>query len=130
MSVSNSLQPAPRLASSPAPLKAPKRREPERPRTRLKFRVVGFKPQPDPYRPTSSRKNPRSQEFFAFRMRGTASKLPRELLSWMDVNPREQKLSGPVINAITETWDSFPNEFHRCNRGILIFARDLEYDKD
>jgi hypothetical protein len=35
-----------------------------------------------------------------------------------------------VIKAITETWDDYPEEFHRCNRGILLFARDLEYEKN
>lgn len=92
---------------------------------RVSFKVRGFKPQPDPYK---SKAKEKEDEHTTFRMRAAATSLPNELLSWMDVNPREQSLSGPVINAMTETWDESPHEFYRCNRGILVFARSLEYD--
>src|SRR5262249_49438608 len=86
---------------------------------RLSFQVTGFKPQPDPYWD-----EPRS-----FRMRAACSALPRELIEWDQVNLREQKLGGPVTKAVTETWDEYPTEFHRCSRGALLFGRDLSYEK-
>ncbi len=87
-------------------------------KVRIELRVKGFKPQPDPY----------GAETNTFRMRIAASSLSHELLEWMAVNPREQKLQGPIIRGMAETWEEFPEEFFRINRGILLFGRQLEYD--
>jgi hypothetical protein len=86
--------------------------------TEITLVATGFKPCPDPYAGDNQH----------YRMRGRCSALDPKLLDWMEVNPREQRLTGPIIRQIAETWEEYPTEFQRINRGILLFGQDLDYD--
>jgi hypothetical protein len=88
--------------------------------TEIALEVVGFHPCPDPY----------GGDKQAFRMRAKCSSLDRRLLDWLEVNPREQRLTGPIVRQIAETWEEYPTEFNRINRGLLAFADELRYEPE
>ena len=45
-------------------------------------------------------------------------------------NPREQKLTTKVAKAIKESLTGFNDTFHLLNRGMLVVAGDLKYDRE
>ena len=52
---------------------------------------------------------------------------PKELLDWMNVNPRERKMTTNVAKKIKESLE-VNNNFHELNRGILFSAEKVVYD--
>lgn len=57
-----------------------------------------------------------------------ASALPRELMDWREVNPREVKRGSAIWNRIADTLKNEPERFHERNRGITIVVSELTYD--
>jgi hypothetical protein len=95
----------------------------------LRLRAAGFKPHPNPY------KDPEDKaEQYSFKLLANAD-LPGDLgptfmEDWTKVNPREQRLTGPIMNAIEETWRDNPAEFFRVNRGLVVSAESVKYDNE
>ncbi len=54
--------------------------------------------------------------------------VPKELLDWMETNPREQNLKTDVAREIAESLKGDNKSFHLWNRGILFSADDATYD--
>ncbi|MCL2798268.1 MAG: AIPR family protein [Firmicutes bacterium] len=86
----------------------------------LKIPVKSFKRFENPYNPKDT---PAKYQFFM-----NTLDVPRELENWLDVNPREQKLNTDVARAILESLNSFDDNFHLLNRGLLIAADEISYD--
>jgi hypothetical protein len=89
--------------------------------------VAGFKPHPNPYGDNHGQQ-------YSFKILANAE-LPIALGEgfldqWMAVNPRQQKLTGPIMKSIAETWDASPHEFFRVNRGLVITAESVSYDNE
>lgn len=57
-----------------------------------------------------------------------AKSVPKELLEWMETNPREQNLSTDVARDITASLKSNDRSFHLWNRGVLFSADEVSYD--
>jgi AIPR protein len=56
------------------------------------------------------------------------TEIPKEFLSWMEVNAREPSLNGHVPQAIRKTLNESPDYFVVYNRGLAILAESVEYD--
>lgn len=56
-----------------------------------------------------------------------ANSLSRELESWMQTNPREQKMTTNVAKSISDSLSNNLN-FHELNRGVLLSANSVSYD--
>ncbi|MBP3421768.1 MAG: AIPR family protein [Lachnospiraceae bacterium] len=54
-------------------------------------------------------------------------KVPRELLDWMETNPRKQNINGKVGKRISESLLT-RTDFHLMNRGLLISAQDVKFN--
>ncbi len=54
--------------------------------------------------------------------------LPRDLLDWMQTNPREQNTNTDVAKAIRASLLNANREFHLWNRGILLSADEVVFD--
>jgi len=53
--------------------------------------------------------------------------IPQNIYEWMNVNPRERKMTTNVAKKIKESLD-VNNNFHELNRGILFSADKVTYD--
>ncbi len=58
----------------------------------------------------------------------SASTVPRDLLDWREVNPREINRRSAIWHAISNTLKDEPERFHERNRGMTIVAKELTYD--
>lgn len=56
-----------------------------------------------------------------------ANSIPKEILDWMETNPRQQNMDTTVAKAIKESLAENEN-FHELNRGIVISADNVSYD--
>lgn len=56
-----------------------------------------------------------------------AASIPQVIESWMETNPREQKMTTNVAKAISSSLQENIN-FHELNRGILLSAESVGYD--
>lgn len=56
-----------------------------------------------------------------------ANSIPKEILDWMETNPRQQNMKTTVAQAITESLERNEN-FHELNRGIVLSADNVSYD--
>lgn len=95
--------------------------------TVLRIKVAGFKPHPNPY-------GEQDGQQYSFKILANAD-LPASMGQnfmdeWMKVNPREQKLTGPIMNAIEDTWRDNPKEFFRVNRGLVVSAESVKFDAE
>ncbi len=93
----------------------------------LEVRVAGFKPHPSPY-------GDEHVQQFSFKLLANQD-LPKALgkdffFQWAKVNPREQKLGGPVMREVERTWYEYPREFFRINRGLVFSAESVTFDND
>jgi hypothetical protein len=107
---------------------APIQRNPQKPRPKtIKVRVAGFKPHPNPYGDDNAQ-----QYSFKLLANGDLAAIMDEsfLDEWTQVNPREQKLDGPIMRDIGRTWFERPKEFFRVNRGVVLSAEAVKYEKD
>ena len=95
----------------------------------LRLKATGFKPHPNPYKDAEDK-----AEQFSFKLLANGELPdalgPTFLDQWMKVNPREQKLTGPIMNAIEETWRDNPTEFFRVNRGLVVSADSVKFDSE
>jgi hypothetical protein len=106
----------------------PKTLDRPKPKTKsVKVKVAGFKPHPNPYG-----ENFGEQYSFKLLANGELLKALGDgfLDQWMKVNPRQQKLTGPIMKSIADTWDESPHEFFRVNRGLVITAESVSYEKE
>ncbi len=53
--------------------------------------------------------------------------IPNEIYDWMNVNPRERKMTTNVAKKIKESLENNEN-FHELNRGILLSAEKVSYN--
>lgn len=53
--------------------------------------------------------------------------IPNNIYDWMNVNPRERKMTTNVAKKIKESLENNEN-FHELNRGILLSADKVSYD--
>lgn len=93
----------------------------------LNVRVAGFKPHPSPYGDDHVQQ-------YSFKLLANQD-LPKIFGDdffrvWTKVNPREQKLDGPVMKEISRTWNDYPLEFYRINRGIVLTAESVTYNNE
>lgn len=58
-----------------------------------------------------------------------AASLPRELVDWREVNPREVNDHSQVYHAIEGTLADEPARFHERNRGLSIVAEECTLDE-
>ena len=86
----------------------------------LSFPVKSFKKFENPY---DAKKEPAKFQFFI-----SVKDVPSELMSWRQVNPREQKLTTDVARDIAKSLRSDNLCFHLLNRGILVSAKKITYD--
>ena len=89
-------------------------------KTRLVFPVKSFKKFENPY---NAKSHPAKYQFFV-----NVLNLPKELDTWLDVNPREQKLNTDVSKEIRNSLLSQDKTFHLLNRGVLISAEEITYN--
>ena len=85
----------------------------------IKFPVITFKKLETPYE-DDGRKD--------YIMVVNIKKIPKELDSWLDVNPRHQKVSSSVSKDIKETLETSPENFYFKNRGLTVLANKILYD--
>jgi len=95
----------------------------------LRLKATGFKPHPNPYKDSNDK-----SEQYSFKLLANAA-LPEALgptlmEDWMRVNPREQRLTGPIMKAIADTWHDNPTEFFRVNRGLVVSADSVKFDAE
>jgi AIPR protein len=104
----------------------------------LTLKAGGFKPHPSPGQRVGADGEPDGKENyqqFSFKVLADMrlkEELGDDVLSetgWARVNPRGCKLVGPVMDAVEETWKEFPSEFYRINRGIVLTAESVTWDK-
>src|SRR5437868_832846 len=93
----------------------------------LKVKVAGFKPHPSPY-------GDEQVQQYSFKLLANQD-LPTALgedffKDWAKVNPREQKLGGPVMREVERTWFEYPQEFYRINRGAVFSADTVTFDSE
>lgn len=95
----------------------------------LRLLATGFKPHPNPYKDSEDR-----GEQYSFKLLANGAlpdALGRTVMDdWMKVNPREQRLTGPIMKAIEETWRDNPVEFYRVNRGLVVSAESVKFDNE
>jgi hypothetical protein len=93
----------------------------------LRSKGAGFKPHPNPY-------GDQHGQQYTFKLLANGELVeaigPDFMDEWMKVNPREQKLTGPIMKAIEDTWMGNPSEFFRVNRGLVISAESVKYDSE
>lgn len=58
-----------------------------------------------------------------------AASVPRELVDWREVNPREVNDRSQVYRAIEGTLSDEPARFHERNRGLSIVAGECTFDE-
>src|SRR5262249_37039832 len=95
----------------------------------LRLHGAGFKPHPNPYKDSDDK-----AEQYSFKLLANGD-LPEALGptfmdDWIKVNPREQRLTGRIMNAIEEPWRANPAEFFRVNRGLVVSAESVKYDNE
>lgn len=56
-----------------------------------------------------------------------ANSIPKEILDWMETNPRQQNMDTTVAKIIMKSLRENDN-FHELNRGVVISANDVSYD--
>lgn len=56
-----------------------------------------------------------------------ANTIPKEMLNWMETNPRQQNMKTTVAQTITRSLQENDN-FHELNRGVVISAGSVSYD--
>jgi hypothetical protein len=104
----------------------------------LRLTAVGFKPHPQPNRRTGDdeQDDPGSIQQYSFKVLADMAlkeQLGDDIISehgWVRVNPRGRKLASPVMDAVEKTWNEHPTEFYRINRGIVLSADSVKWDKD
>lgn len=93
----------------------------------LRAKAAGFKPHPNPY-------GDQHGQQYTFKLLANGELVEAIGLDfmdeWMKVNPREQKLTGPIMKAIEDTWMGNPSEFFRVNRGLVISAESVKFDSE
>lgn len=104
----------------------------------LRLKAVGFKPHPHPRQKDSDEDEHESKEAvqqYSFKVLADMSlkqAIGDDILAengWTQVNPRGRKLRSPVMDALEDTWNENPHEFYRVNRGIVISADSVSWDK-
>lgn len=84
------------------------------------FPVKSFKRFDDPF------KNGTSKTKYRFYVE--VRDVPKELLEWMNTNPREQNLNTDVSKEIRQSLVANNQSFHLWNRGILFSANSITFD--
>lgn len=87
---------------------------------KLTFPVKSFRRLDDPFNPDDFKKK--------YRFYVNTKDVPEALQDWMETNPREQKLTTDVAEAIRGALREDNRSFHLWNRGILLSAEAIEYD--
>ncbi len=82
--------------------------------------VKSFKRFDNPY---DSKEAPAKYQFFV-----NVCDIPDDWIEWLEVNPREQKLTTDVARDISKSLHNDKKNFHVLNRGILLSARNISYD--
>ena len=125
------------ISSTPKSSSKSSKAAPHEPRV-LRLQAVGFKPHPLPTQRSGADDEHESKESvqqFSFKVLADLSlkeELGNDILrenGWTRVNPRGRKLVGPVMDAIETTWKECPTEFYRINRGIVLTAESVTWDK-
>jgi hypothetical protein len=105
----------------------------------LRLNAVGFKPHPHPSQKggvDDEHEGKEQIQQYSFKVLADMSlkaALGDDVLSetaWARVNPRGRKPGGPVLDAIEQTWKDYPSEFYRINRGTLLSAESVTWDKN
>ena len=92
--------------------------------TKLVIPAKNFRKFDDPFIGEAETVGPTKYRFYAH-----VSKIPEELLNWMDTNPRDQNLKTDTAKAISASLENDKTPyFHLWNRGILISADRVTYD--
>ncbi len=88
---------------------------------KITFTVESFRKIPNPYKAESA-SVPQMYEAIV-----DVTKMPGELLEWMETNPRKQNINGKVGKKIKASLLTGDNNFHLLNRGLLISAEEVEF---
>ncbi len=119
-------------SGAPSPTSKFQPRTHDRPKPKvltLRVHAAGFKPHPNPYKDSEDK-----SEQYSFKLLANGDLPdafgPTFMDDWMKVNPREQRLTGPIMNAIEETWRGNAAEFFRVNRGLVVCAESVKYDNE
>ena len=104
----------------------------------LRLTAVGFKPHPQPNRRTGDDEQDDAGSIQQYSFKVLANMPLKEQLGddfisekgWARVNPRGRKLASPVMDAVEQTWIDHPTEFYRINRGIVLSAESVKWDKE
>lgn len=84
------------------------------------FPVKSFKKFDDPFKDSSQKTK--------YRFYVEVCDVPKELLEWMETNPREQNLNTDVSREIKQSLIANNQSFHLWNRGILFSVNSISYD--
>ena len=87
----------------------------------INFTVESFRKIPNPYK-TEGASVPQMYEAMV-----DVTKMPEELLKWMETNPRKQNINGKGGKKIKTSLLTGDNNFHLLNRGLLISAEDVNF---
>lgn len=87
----------------------------------IEIKVESFRKIPNPYKGDTSEY---PQMYTAI---CDVKNVPKELLDWMETNPRKQNINGKVGKRIKNSLLT-GNDFHLLNRGLLISAQDVKYN--
>ena len=104
----------------------------------LRLTAVGFKPHPQPNRRAGDDEQDDTGSIQQYSFKVLADMALKEQLGddfisengWARVNPRGRKLASPVMEAVERTWIEHPTEFYRINRGIVLSAESVKWDKE
>lgn len=86
----------------------------------IKFKAESFRKIPNPYKPSNG-----GAEMYTSIC--DVKHIPKELLDWMETNPRKQNINGRVGKKI-QTSLLTGSEFHLLNRGLLLSAQSVSYN--
>jgi hypothetical protein len=98
----------------------------------LKLKAIGFKPHPTPSHSGADDEHYQQYSFKFLADADLIEALGPEMLDeqgWARVNPRGRTKKGPVLDAIETTWMEYGEEFYRINRGIVLSAESITWDK-
>ncbi len=104
----------------------------------VRLTAVGFKPHPQPTRRAGDDEQDDTGSIQQYSFKVLADMTLKEQLGddfisehgWARVNPRGRKLASPVMDAVERTWIEHPAEFYRINRGIVLSADSVKWEKD
>lgn len=88
----------------------------------IEFEVESFRKIPNPYK----EEGPSISQMYEAMC--DVTKIPHELLDWMETNPRKQNINGRVGKKIRASLLSGEKNFHLLNRGLLLSAQDVTFN--